>query len=99
MTVTDNKSNTKVSYRNALKFSRENNFRNRQSIRIGYNKKQNNKQKKYQKKGDYTKGMDSTRFDEILNKDINYYSNRYENAESKSSSNIETNRRLNLIKV
>jgi len=99
MTVTDNKSNAKVSYRNALKFSRENNFRNRQSIRIGYNNKQKKYQKKYHKKGDYTQGMESTKFDEILNKDINYYSNRYENPESKSSSNIETNRRLNLIKI
>jgi hypothetical protein len=98
MTVKNKNSNKKVSYRNALKFSREMTFRNRHNVKIGYT----NKQKKYD---DYVAGMESKKFDDVLDKDINFYTNRYSNYynsskfESKPSGNVETIRRLKLIKI
>ena len=45
-------------------------------------------------------GMESKKFDDILNKDISFHTNRYSNYhDSKPSRNVETIRRLQLIKI
>ena len=102
MTVQNGKPNRKVSYRNVLKFSREKSIRNRHHVKVGYN---NNKQNKYKRYDNDVKGMESDKFDDVLDKDINFYTTRlssYQNSsnlDTKPSRNVETVRRLNLIKI
>ena len=103
MTVQNGNPNRKVSYRNVLKFSRDTPIRNRHHVKVGYNN--NNKQNKYKKYDNDVKGMESGKFDDVLDKDINFYTTRLSsyhnssNLDTKPSRNVETVRRLNLIKI
>ncbi|SVB19714.1 uncharacterized protein METZ01_LOCUS172568, partial [marine metagenome] len=63
MTFQSRKQNRKVSYRNALNFTPKEILRNRHYVKVGYKKKN----KKYD--NDII-GMESKKFDDILNKDI-----------------------------
>jgi len=93
MTFQSRKQNRKVSYRNALNFTPKETLRNRHYVKVGYKKKN----KKYDND---VIGMESKKFDDILNKDISFHTNRYSNYhDSKPSRNVETIRRLQLIKI
>ncbi len=93
MTFQSRKQNRKVSYRNALNFTPKEILRNRHYVKVGYKKKN----KKYDNN---IIGMESKKFDDILNKDISFHTNRYSNYhDSKPSRNVETIRRLQLIKI
>jgi len=93
MTFQSRKQNRKVSYRNALNFTPKEILRNRHYVKVGYKKKN----KKYDND---VIGMESKKFDDILNKDISFHTNRYSNYhDSKPSRNVETIRRLQLIKI
>lgn len=93
MTFQSRKQNRKVSYRNALNFIPKETLRNRHYVKVGYKKKN----KKYDND---VIGMESKKFDDILNKDISFHTNRYSNYhDSKPSRNVETIRRLQLIKI
>ena len=93
MTFQSTKQNRKVSYRNSLNFTPKETLRNRPYVKVGYKKKN----KKYDND---VIGMKSKKFDDILNKDISFHTNRYSNYhDSKPSRNVETIRRLQLIKI
>ena len=94
---TDKLLKSSSSYKNILKYSYK---EEQKSINFRNNFQRRNYFKKYEK----TNGIDSDKFDMILDKDIEYYSNKLlENNNEKnkgySTINVETIRRLNLIKI